>query len=130
MQPRPSVVRSRMGNRLVHPGEILLEEFMRPFWISQNALARRIGVPPRRINEIVNGKRAITASTALGLGEALGPSPHFWMALQADYDIEVERARQANAPARPCKPFQIVERGVPYDEEDDEGKAWLARAWP
>lgn len=85
-------VRSRFDNKLVHPGVILLEEFLRPFEISQNALARHMGVSPRRINEIVLGKRAITVDTALGLGEVFGLSPHYWMALQADYDIETARA--------------------------------------
>ena len=111
------LVRSRIGNRLVHPGEILLGEFMRPFEISQNALARCLGVSPRCINQIVNGKRAITASTALGLGEALGPSPHFWMALQADYDIERARAKamstDATSPkARPRKPLPTPDEWV------------------
>ena len=68
--------------RNIHPGEVLLEEFMRPFEISQNALARAAGVPPRRINEIVLGKRAITADTAIGLAELLGPSEAFWMKVQ------------------------------------------------
>jgi addiction module HigA family antidote len=79
----------------VHPGEVLLEEFLKPMGISQNALARAIGVPPRRINEIVLGKRAISADTALRLARALGASEQFWMGLQADYDLE--EARNAGA---------------------------------
>ena len=75
----------------IHPGEILLEEFLLPMGISQNALARAIGVPPRRINEIVLGKRAITADTALRLSRAFGTSEGFWMGLQADYDLEQTR---------------------------------------
>jgi addiction module HigA family antidote len=75
----------------IHPGEILLEEFLNPMGISQNALARAIGVPPRRINEIVLGKRGITADTALRLSRAFGTSEGFWMGLQADYDLEVTR---------------------------------------
>ena len=67
----------------VHPGEILLEEFLSPMEISQNALARSIGVPPRRINEIVLGKRAVTADTALRLAHYFGTSEQFWMSLQA-----------------------------------------------
>ena len=67
----------------IHPGEVLLEEFLTPMGISQNALARSIGVPPRRINEIVLGKRAITADTALRLAHYFGTSEQFWMALQA-----------------------------------------------
>ena len=75
----------------IHPGEILLEEFLEPMGISQNRLARAMGVPPRRINEIVHGKRAVTADTALRLARALGTSEQFWMGLQADYDLEEAR---------------------------------------
>ena len=81
----------------IHPGEVLLEEFLRPLGISQNRLARAMGVPPRRINEIVHGKRAVTADSAIRLARALGTSEQFWMGLQADYDLEEARkaARQA-----------------------------------
>lgn len=72
----------------IHPGEVLLEEFLVPMKISQNALARRINVPPRRVNEIVLGKRAVTADTALRLGRYFGTSPQFWMGMQADHDLE------------------------------------------
>lgn len=72
----------------IHPGEVLLEEFLLPMGISQNALARAAGVPPRRINEIVLGKRGITADTAVRLAAALGVSERFWLGLQADYDLE------------------------------------------
>jgi len=72
----------------VHPGEILLEEFLKPLDLSQNALARAIGVPPRRINEIVLGKRGVTADTAMRLARAFGTSERFWLGLQADYDLE------------------------------------------
>ena len=75
----------------IHPGEILLEEFLLPMSLSQNALARAIGVPPRRINEIVLGKRAITADTALRLAKTFGTSEGFWLGLQADYDLEETR---------------------------------------
>ncbi len=75
----------------VHPGEILLEEFLVPLNLSQNAVARAISVPPRRINEIVLGKRAITADTALRLARYFGTSEQFWMGLQADYDLEEAR---------------------------------------
>ena len=79
--------------RNVHPGEVLNEEFLQPMGVSQNALARAVGVPPRRINEIVLGKRAVTADTALRLARAFGTSPEFWMNLQASYDLEeTERA--------------------------------------
>lgn len=72
----------------IHPGEILLEEFLIPMNISQNKLARDIGVPPRRINEIVHGKRAVTADTDLRFARAFGTSEGFWLGLQADYDLE------------------------------------------
>ncbi len=74
----------------IHPGEILLEEFLAPLGISQNALARAAGVPPRRINEIVLGKRGVSADTAVRLAAALGTSERFWLGLQADYDLEAE----------------------------------------
>ncbi len=73
----------------IHPGEILLEEFLKPMGISQYRLAKDISVSPRRINEIVHGKRAITADTALRLGRFFGMSPQFWLNLQNRYDLEV-----------------------------------------
>ena len=79
--------------RNIHPGQILLEEFLGPMAISQNRLARDIGVPPRRINEIVHGKRAVTADTALRLARYFGTSETFWMGLQADYELEDARER-------------------------------------
>lgn len=72
----------------IHPGEILLEEFLLPLNISQNALARAAGVPPRRINEIVLGKRGVSADTAVRLAKTLGTSERFWLGLQADFDLE------------------------------------------
>lgn len=72
----------------IHPGEVLLEEFLTPMGISQNALARAAGVPPRRINEIVLGKRGVTAGTAVRLVAALGTSERFRLGLQADFDLE------------------------------------------
>jgi addiction module HigA family antidote len=75
----------------IHPGEILLEEFLLPMGISQNALARAAGVPPRRINEIILGKRGVTADTALRLAAFFGTSEGFWLGLQADYDLEEAR---------------------------------------
>ncbi len=72
----------------IHPGEVLLEEFLEPLGIRQNALARAAAVPPRRINEIVLGKRSVTADTAIRLAAALGTSERFWLGLQADYDLE------------------------------------------
>ena len=73
----------------VHPGEILLEEFLRPMGLSQNRLALDIGVPPRRINEIVLGKRGISADTSLRLARYFDMSPQFWMGLQMDYELDV-----------------------------------------
>jgi len=73
----------------VHPGEVLLEEFLKPMQLSQNRLALDIGVHPRRINEIVLGKRSITAETALRLARYFGTSPQFWLGLQADYDLDM-----------------------------------------
>jgi addiction module HigA family antidote len=75
----------------IHPGEILLEEFMKPLGISINRLAREISVPPGRVSAIVNGQRAISADTALRLGKYFGVSPETWTGLQADYDLKVAR---------------------------------------
>jgi addiction module HigA family antidote len=77
----------------IHPGEILLEEFLEPLEITQYRLAKGISVPPRRINEIVHGKRAVTADTALRLARFFGTSDRFWLNLQARYDLEVQRER-------------------------------------
>lgn len=76
---------------LVHPGEILYEEFMKPMGVSSNALAREITVPPNRISDIVNGKRSITADTALRLGKYFGVSPELWLGFQLDYDLRVAK---------------------------------------
>jgi addiction module HigA family antidote len=77
----------------VHPGEILLKEFLEPLGISQYRLAKDISVPPRRINEIVHGARAISADTALRLARYFGTSERFWLNLQARYDLETEKDR-------------------------------------
>ncbi|MBT6046697.1 MAG: HigA family addiction module antidote protein, partial [Candidatus Scalindua sp.] len=74
----------------IHPGEILLEEFLKPMGLSQNRLANDIGVSPRRINEIVHGKRSVTADTALRLAHYFKMSPQFWLGLQMDYDLDIE----------------------------------------
>lgn len=79
----------------ITPGEILAEEFLQPMAITQYRLAKDLGVPPRRINEIVKGRRAITADTALRLGRFFGMSPQFWLNLQAHYDLEQEQKRLA-----------------------------------
>lgn len=75
----------------VHPGEVLLQEFLKPMGISQNRLAREITVPPRRVNEIVLGKRAITPDTAIRLARYFGTSERFWLGLQMDFDLEAAR---------------------------------------
>ena len=77
----------------VHPGEVLLEEFLVPMEISQYRLAKDISVPPRRINEIVHGKRGVSADTALRLSRYFGTSERFWLNLQTGYDLEIERDR-------------------------------------
>ncbi len=86
-----------------HPGEILAEEFLKPFGVSQNALARAVRVPPRRINEIVLGKRAVTADTDLRLARYFGVSEGFFLGLQADYDL-MERRRQIDGELATIKP--------------------------
>ena len=80
----------------IHPGEILKEEFLEPMGISQYRLAKNISVPPRRINEIVHGKRSITADTALRLGRFFAMSPQFWLNLQTRYDLEVTEDQLEN----------------------------------
>ena len=87
-------------NRIpAHPGEILLEEFLKPLEISQVAFARHVGVPLQRINEIVRGKRGITPDTARRLAQSLGTTPEFWMNLQSTYDL---------ARSRPAKPVDRI----------------------
>ncbi len=77
----------------VHPGEVLLEEYLTPLGLTQYRLAKGLSVPPRRINEIVHGNRSITADTALRLGRFFGTSERFWLNLQMAYDLDVERDR-------------------------------------
>ncbi len=89
----------------VHPGEILLEEFLQPLGISQNKLARSMKVSPRRVNEIVHGKRAITADTAIRLSLVLGTTAQFWTNLQAAYDLEEAEIAKASE-------FKAIERIV------------------
>lgn len=81
----------------IHPGEILQEEYLEPLGVSQYRLARAIGVSPRRINEIVHGKRGISADTALRLARYFATTERFWLNLQGRYEIEVERGRLASA---------------------------------
>lgn len=91
----------------VHPGEILLEDFLKPLGLSQYRVAHGISVPPRRINEIVLGKRAISADTALRLARFFGTSDRFWLDLQAAYDLDVERDRLAG---RLTKEVEVLRR--------------------
>jgi addiction module HigA family antidote len=88
----------------IHPGEVLLEEFLKPLNLSQNRLARELSVPPRRINEIVLGKRSITPDTALRLARYFGTSERFWLGLQADFDLEEARLNLANRIEREVRP--------------------------
>jgi addiction module HigA family antidote len=88
----------------VHPGEVLLEEFLKPLQMSQNRLALDIGVPARRVNEIVLGKRSVTADTALRLARYFGTSPQFWLGLQADYDLDVAADRLRDRLRREVRP--------------------------
>lgn len=87
----------------VHPGEILLEEFLSPLGVSQYRLAKETSVPPRRINEIVRGSRSISADTALRLARYFGTSERFWLNLQARYDLEVEKDRLGDRLGREVK---------------------------
>jgi len=89
----------------VHPGEVLLEEFLKPMEISQNRLAREISVPPRRVNEIVLGKRAVSPDTALRLARYFGTSERFWLGLQTDFDLEEARRVLADRLEREVKPI-------------------------
>jgi addiction module HigA family antidote len=92
----------------IHPGEILLEEFLIPMHLSQNKIATDIGVPPRRINEIVHGKRRITADTALRLAHYFKMSPQFWLGLQMDYDLDVEEERLASRLPEEVKTYKVA----------------------
>lgn len=92
----------------VHPGEVILEEFLKPLNISQAKLALQMRVPQQRINEIVNGKRAITADTALRLSVVFaGTTPEFWMSLQNKYDIRMAKRKNGERIAREALPFEI-----------------------
>ena len=101
----------RAANKLppIHPGEILREEFMRPRDLSQNALARALNVPPRRINEIVLEKRGITADTALRLARYFGTSAELWTGLQADSDLRQARHEKARVIERDVEPLAALQ---------------------
>jgi addiction module HigA family antidote len=96
----------------IHPGEILLEEFMKPRGLSQNALARALSVPPRRINEIVLEKRGITADTALRLARYFGTSAEMWTGLQADYDLRLARSEKARTIEREVEPLAVLQPAI------------------
>ena len=96
----------------VHPGEILLEDFMKPLGISQYRLAKEMKVYPRRVNEIVHGKRAITADTALRLARYFGTSPELWMNLQAYYDLELARDEVEMQIDAEVQPYADSSRGT------------------
>jgi len=93
---------------LIHPGEVLLEEFIKPMNLSQNRLAIDISVDARRINEIVLGKRAITADTALRLSRFFGNSPQFWMGLQNQYDLDVTEDHLCKRLEREVRPLEMA----------------------
>jgi len=111
------VIKSLKNSTLlpIHPGEVLLEEFLRPMGLSQNRLSLEIGVHPRRINEIVLGKRAITADTALRLARYFGNSAQFWMGLQTDYDLDVAADLLGTRLAREVRPRMLAEGKENYE---------------
>ena len=90
----------------IHPGEILLEDFLKPMGLSQYRVAKDISVPPRRVNEIVHGNRSITADTALRLARYFGTPPQFWINLQSHYDLEIESDRLAERLAEEVLVYQ------------------------
>jgi addiction module HigA family antidote len=96
----------------IHPGEVLLEEFLKPLGLSQNSLSSDIGTHPRRINEIVLGKRSVSADTALRLARYFGTSPQFWMGLQADYDLDCAEDALGNRLDREVRVYAIADRDV------------------
>lgn len=92
----------------IHPGEVLLEEFLKPMALSQNRLAIDIGVPARRINEIVLGKRRVSADTALRLGRYFGMSAQFWLGLQMDYDLDIEADKLGERLEQEVRPYAMA----------------------
>ena len=94
----------------IHPGEVLMEEFLAPLGLSQNQRANDIGVPPRRINEIIHGKRRITADTALRLAHYFEMSPQFWLGLQMDYDLDIEEDRLASRINKEVNIYELVHK--------------------
>ena len=94
----------------IHPGEILLEEFLNPMGLSQNQLANDIGVSPRRINEIVHGKRRVTADTAIRLAYYFKMSPQFLLGLQMDYDLDIEEDKLASRLDKEISVYELVHK--------------------
>ena len=92
----------------IHPGEVLLEEFLKPMALSQNRVAINIGVPARRINEIVLGKRRVSADTALRLGRYFEMWPQFWLGLQMDYDLDVEEDKLGTRLEQEVRPYAMA----------------------
>ena len=103
----------------IHPGEVLLEEFMKPMAISINRLARDIAVPPGRVSAIVNGRRAITADTALRLGRYFGVSPETWMGLQADFDLRTARTPTLADRAVPARVHRHTGSDMAYQRDGE-----------
>jgi addiction module HigA family antidote len=105
----------KMKIHLMHPGKLVLEEFLKPMGLSQNRLSLDIGVPPRRINEIVLEKRGITADTALRLARYFGNSPQFWLGLQRDYDLDIAEDILGDRLKREVQVSAMAREGrVPY----------------
>ncbi len=92
----------------LHPGKVLQKEFLKTMGISQNKMGQDLGVPPRRINEIVQGKRGITADTALRLGKYFNMSPQFWLGLQMDYELDQEADQLASRLKKEVRVYQAV----------------------
>jgi addiction module HigA family antidote len=92
----------------IHPGEILREEFMKPLGLSQNALARALNIPPRRVNEIVLEKRGITADTALRLARCFNTTAELWSRLQSDYDLRVARYAKSRQIDKQVHPLELL----------------------
>ena len=120
-------VRSRINGESVHPGIILQQQWMDPCELTQNELARMMGVSARRVNEIVHGRRAITADSAVRLSECLGMTPHYWMALQSDYEIERARRTVCRVPP-PQEPAS--DRAIEGDEPCLPRRGWHRAATP
>lgn len=100
---------SKKKNTPTHPGEILLDEFLKPLDMSQRDLARRLNVEPRRVNELVHGKRSVTADTALRLGRLFGTTPAFWLNLQMRYELDVAED-DAEAIRKEVEPLEMASR--------------------